>query len=62
MIENHLLILGIDLLPKLTRGSSSNFQQVPGRVLAYSNAFVPVTTKWWNELPKKVMTMLESLI
>ena len=35
-----------------------------GRVLVYSNSFVPVTfvpvtTKWWNELPKR-LTMLES--
>ena len=48
-----------DLLPKFSRGSRSNFQQVLGRVLVYSNSFVPVTTKWWNELPKKV-TLLES--
>ena len=48
-----------DLLSKFSRGSRSNFQQVLGRVLVYSNSFVPVTTKWWNELPKKV-TLLES--
>ena len=47
-----------DLLPKFSRGSR-NFQQVLGRVLAYSNSFVPVTTKWWNELPKE-LTLLES--
>ena len=58
-IVNEQIESAQDLLPKFSRGSCSNFQQVLGRVLAYSNSFVPVTTKWWNELPKKV-TMLES--
>ena len=58
-IVNRQIASAQDLLPKFSRGNSSNFQQVLGRVLAYLNSFVPVTTKWWNELPRKV-TMLES--
>ena len=43
-IVNEQIASAQDLLSKFSRGSSSNFQQVLGRVLAY----------WWNELPKKV--------
>ena len=46
-----------DFLPKRTR-CGAKFQQIHGRVSAYSNSFVPVVTGWWNELPRKLtMTM-----
>ena len=42
-IVNEEIVSAQDLLPKFSRGSSSNFQQV--RVLAYSNSFIPSITK-----------------
>ena len=42
-----------DFLPKRAR-IDNKFQQVRGRVLAYSNSFIPITIDWWNDLPNEV--------
>ncbi len=52
-ILNGEIALPHDFLPKRAR-ISNKFQPVRGRVLAYSNSFIPITTNWWNELPNKV--------
>ena len=31
------------------------FQPMYGRVNAYRNSFVPVTIKWWNNLPRNMV-------
>ena len=49
-IVNEQITSTQDLLPKFSRGSSSNFQQVKYLVEFWH---IPVTTKKWNELPKK---------
>ena len=43
-----------NFLPKFSR-NTPKFQQVLGRVLAYSNSFVPIATKWWNQLPDNLI-------
>ena len=53
-INNDHIAMPKDFLPKRSR-VSGKFQQVLGRVLAYSNSFIPVATKWWNELPKSLI-------
>ena len=52
-IVNEKIALPKDFLPKRAR-INNKFQQVRGRVLAYSNSFVPTTIDWWNELPNEV--------
>ena len=53
-INNEQIAMPKDFLPKRSR-ISGKFHQVLGRVLAYSNSFIPVATKWWNELPKSLI-------
>ena len=57
-IVNDTIALPKDFLPKRAR-INNRFQQVRGRVLAYSNSFVPTTIDWWNKLPNEV-TLLEN--
>ena len=52
-IINERIVLPQDFLPKRAR-IDNKFQKVHGRVLAYSNSFIPITTDWWNKLPSEV--------
>ena len=52
-IVNGNIILPPDFLPKKSR-DNVKFQPINGRVMAYSNSFVPTVVGWWNELPKNV--------
>ena len=58
-ILNKQIAFPPEFLPKFARGNSLKFQQVLGRVMAYSNSFIPTVTKLWNELPTKI-TMIKS--
>ena len=40
----------LSILPNQSR-DGAKFQQKIGRILAYTNSFVPTATKWWNKLP-----------
>ena len=48
------------MLPKRSR-DGLKFQQTFGRILAYSNSFVPMVTKWWNELPLSIISLNNEL-
>ena len=52
-IINKNIAIPMTILPKRSR-DENNFQQKLGRILAYSNSFVPTVTKYWNELPKQI--------
>ena len=52
-IINERIVLPQDFLPKRAR-IDNKFKKVHGRVLAYSNSFIPITTDWWNKLPSEV--------
>ena len=52
-IINKKIAIPLTILPKCAR-DGSKFQQTLGRVLAYSNSFVPTVTKYWNKLPKHI--------
>ena len=43
-----------EILPKHVR-EGVKYQPIHGRVLAYSQSFVPLTTNWWNDLPKDTL-------
>ena len=58
-IINSNIAVPITMLPKFSR-DSTKFQQSLGRVLAYSNSFVPTTTKWWNNLPASIRSITDT--
>ena len=53
-IVNNKIAIPTSILPKCSR-DGLRFQQTLGRVLAYSNSFIPTVTKWWNKLPSNII-------
>ena len=43
--------------PKRARCTDTRFNPIIGRVQAYSNSFVPLTTQQWNALPANIVNI-----
>ena len=51
-IIHNAIAIPLSFLPNRSRHTECiRFQQIHGRVLGYSNSFVPATVGLWNDLP-----------